>query len=268
LFQLTSGLSQFLLPSQIGFSVYESHAFGLTSSQYTTTSCQALQGVALQMSPVKIDGAKRQLFSLTKSHNVRLQEAALKRRKSPSPDANPIDAQTAAAEEAAREADAEHSVKEEAEQQAAGTGKKTKAVKKENSMDEEAAQGSGKARLVKRKRKDDAEPKVMHCIKMSDLLSGFQAACVGIECCLSALASIPPGCWLVITVFCFLVCPLYQSQQTGAADDNKPNVMQSIETCYIVACCSLVCTHTCHVHAHIYITRSYPCTSTMLVHLY
>ena len=117
--------------------------------------------ITLQMSPVKIDGAKRQLFSLAKSHNLKLQEAALKRRKSPSPDANPIDAQTAAAEEAAEEAGAAHSVKDKAEQQAAGTGKKTKAVKKETSRDEEAVQGSGKARLVKRKRKDDAEPKVM-----------------------------------------------------------------------------------------------------------
>ena len=116
--------------------------------------------ITLQMSPVKIDGAKRQLFSLAKSHNVKLQEAALKRRKSPSPDANPINAQTAAAEEAAEAADVAHSVKDEEEQQAVGTGK-TKAVKKEKSMGEEAAQGVGKARLVKRKRKDDAEPKVM-----------------------------------------------------------------------------------------------------------
>ncbi len=113
------------------------------------------------MSPVKIDGAKRQLFSLAKSHNVKLQEAALKRRKSPSPDANPIDAQTAAAEEAAEEADAAHIVKDEEEQQAVGTGKKTKALKKEKSMDQAATQGIGKARLVKRKRKDEAESKVM-----------------------------------------------------------------------------------------------------------
>ncbi len=117
--------------------------------------------ITLQMSPVKIDAAKRQLFSLAKSHNVKLQEAALKRRKSPSPDANPINAQTAAAEEAAEAADVAHSVKDEEEQQAIGTGKKTKAVKKEKSMGEEAAQGVGKARLVKRKRKDDAEPKIM-----------------------------------------------------------------------------------------------------------
>ncbi len=115
----------------------------------------------MQMSPVKIDGAKRQLFSLAKSHNMKLQEAALKRRKSPSPDDNPIDAQTAAAEEAAEEAGAAHPVKHEEEQQAAGTCKKTKAVKKEKNVDEEAAQGIGKARLVKRKRKDEAESKVM-----------------------------------------------------------------------------------------------------------
>ena len=157
-------LSQFCKcnPSQIGFSCCETQAFGLTSSQDTSTVCQALKRmghVALQMSPVKIDGAKRQLFSLAKSHNVKLQEAALKRRKSPSPDANPIDAQTAAAVEAGEAADGSHIVKE--EQQAVGSGKKTKAPKKEKSMDEAAAQGSNKARLVKRKRKDDAEPKVM-----------------------------------------------------------------------------------------------------------
>ncbi len=184
------------------------------------------------MSPVKIDGAKRQLFSLAKSHNVKLQEAALKRRKSPSPDANLTNAQTAAAEAG----DAAQSVKDEDEQQAVGTGKKTKAVKKEKSTDEEAAQGSGKARLVKRKRKDHAEPKVMQVHQNVRLtLGGFKAACVIIECCLSALASIPPGCWLVMTVFCFFVCPLYQIQQTGSsssicADDNKPNVLQAVVT--------------------------------------
>ena len=151
-------------PSQIGFSGGEIYALGLTSSHYTSTVCQALKGVghvSLQMSPVKIDGAKRQLFSLAKSHNVKLQEAALKRRKSPSPDVNPINAQTPAAEEAAEEAGAAHPVKDEEEQQAAEIGKKTKALKKEKSMDEKAAQGIGKARLVKRKRKDDAEPKVL-----------------------------------------------------------------------------------------------------------
>ncbi|KAL0021602.1 hypothetical protein WJX79_003100 [Trebouxia sp. C0005] len=122
-----------------------------------TVACNPMERP--KMSPVKIDGAKRQLFSLTKSHNVKLQEAALKRRKSPSPDTGPLDAQTAPAEEAARGADAAHSVRDEAEQQADDTGKKTKALKKEKSMDEAAAQGVGKARLVKRKRKDDADSK-------------------------------------------------------------------------------------------------------------
>lgn len=122
-----------------------------------TVACNPMERP--KMSPVKIDGAKRQLFSLAKSHNVKLQEAALKCKKSASPDANPVDAETAAAAEAAEAADAAHVVNDKEEQQVAGIGKKFKAVKKEKSMDEEAAQGIGKARLVKRKRKDDAEPK-------------------------------------------------------------------------------------------------------------
>ncbi|KAL0039615.1 hypothetical protein WJX77_003445 [Trebouxia sp. C0004] len=122
-----------------------------------TVACNPMERP--KMSPVKIDGAKRQLFSLAKSHNVKLQEATLKRRKSPSPDADPINAETAAAAEAAEAADGAHITKDKEEQQAAATGKKTKALKKEKSMGEEAAQGIGKARLVKRKRKDEAESK-------------------------------------------------------------------------------------------------------------
>lgn len=163
------------IPSQIGFSACGTQALGLTSSCTVRQALKSVGHVTLQMSPVKIDGAKRQLFSLAKSHNVKLQEAALKRRKSPSPDAKPIDAQTAAAAEAAQAADAAHSVKDEEEQQAAGTGKKTKAVKKEKSMDEEAAQGSGKARLVKRKRKDNAEIKVMQVHQNVRLTTGVQS---------------------------------------------------------------------------------------------
>lgn len=183
------------------------------------------------MSPVKIDGAKRQLFSLTKSHNVKLQEAALKRRKSPSPDTGPIDAQTAPAEEAARGADAAHSVRDEAEQQADDTGKKTKALKKEKSMDEAAAQGVGKARLVKRKRKDDADSKVMQVQQNVKLALRFKAACGVTTCFLSALAFNASGCWLT-SAFCCQVCPLYQMQQAGSssihADDSGPKVLQAI----------------------------------------
>lgn len=123
--------------------------------------------VTVQMSPVKIDGAKRQLFSLAKSQNVKLQEATLKRRKSPSPPSNAADAQAAAAAAAGAEepaaaepAEADPAGEEEEQQAAAGAAQKHKALKKEKSGSEEAVDGEVKARPIKRKRKDEADVKV------------------------------------------------------------------------------------------------------------
>ena len=112
----------------------------------------------LQMSPVKIDGAKRQLFSLAKSQNIKLQEAALKRRKSPSPASDLAD--TPAADAAADDDTAEPTGEEEEPQGVSSGKKKTAKLKKQRSGGEEAADAVGKAGPMKRKRKGDAEAKV------------------------------------------------------------------------------------------------------------
>ena len=114
----------------------------------------------LQMSPVKIDGAKRQLFSLAKSQNIKLQEAALKRRKSPSPASDLADAPAA---DAAADDDTAEPTGEEEEPQGVSSGrqkKKTAKLKKQRSGGEEAVDAVGKAGPMKRKRKGDAEAKV------------------------------------------------------------------------------------------------------------
>lgn len=114
----------------------------------------------LQMSPVKIDGAKRQLFSLAKEQNVKLLEAAQKKKKGRSPPTETAEAADTAAEPA--EADAAEAGKEpaeEAEQVAEGQKMKRLQLKKEKGAPANADGGSV-GQSIKRKRKDDSEPKV------------------------------------------------------------------------------------------------------------
>ena len=113
------------------------------------------------MSPVKIDGAKRQLFSLVKEQNIKL-EAVQKKKKGRSSPTETSDAADAAAQPPETDAaEAGMEPEEEAEQVVADGQKKKKRLqgKKEESAPATADSGSvGQA--IKRKRKDDTETKV------------------------------------------------------------------------------------------------------------
>lgn len=115
------------------------------------------------MSPVKIDGAKRQLFSLVKSQNTKLLEAAQKKKKPPTPPADSPDAAEAAAEPPETDA-AEAGVEEEGgSEQPAAVGQKKKKMpqmKKEKSASVKAEGGKSMGQPMKRKRKDDSDAKV------------------------------------------------------------------------------------------------------------
>ena len=110
----------------------------------------------LQMSPVKIDGAKRQLFSLAKEQNVKLLEAAQKKKKGRSPPTETADAAEPAETDAA---EAGKEPAKEAEQVAEGQKTKRLQVKREKSAPADADGGSV-GQSIKRKRKDDSESKV------------------------------------------------------------------------------------------------------------
>ena len=118
------------------------------------------------MSPVKIDGAKRQLFSLIKSQNTKLLEAAQKKKKAHTLPFDTQDAAEAAAE--LPEADAAGMKEEEGgSEQPAATGqkkKKTPQTKKEKSGPVEAEGGESMGQPMKRKRKDDSDIKVTQLI--------------------------------------------------------------------------------------------------------
>ena len=112
------------------------------------------------MSPVKIDGAKRQLFSLVKEQNIKL-EAVQKKKKGRSSPTETSDAADAAAQPPETDAaEAGMEPEEEAEQVVAdGQKKKRLQGNKEESAPATADSGSvGQA--IKRKRKDDTETKV------------------------------------------------------------------------------------------------------------
>lgn len=116
----------------------------------------------LQMSPVKIDGAKRQLFSLAKEQNVKLLEAAQKKRKGRSPPTETAaDAADTAAEAVMTDAAEAGEEPAEEEEQVAADGQNMKRLqaKKEKSAPAKADGGSV-GQCIKRKRKDDSEPKV------------------------------------------------------------------------------------------------------------
>lgn len=125
-------------------------------------SLQLVWTELLQMSPVKIDGAKRQLFSLIQSHNTKLLEAAQKKKKAPAL-AVPPDAAEAAAEPLKTDA-AEAGVEEEGgPEQSAAVGpkqKKTLQAKKEKGGPVKAEGGRSLGQTMKRKRKDDPDTKV------------------------------------------------------------------------------------------------------------
>ncbi|KAL3143597.1 hypothetical protein ABBQ38_002394 [Trebouxia sp. C0009 RCD-2024] len=116
-----------------------------------------------KMSPVKIDGAKRQLFSLVKSQNTKLLEAAQKKKKPPTPPADSPDAAEAAAEPPETDA-AEAGVEEEGgSEQPAAVGQKKKKMpqmKKEKSASVKAEGGKSMGQPMKRKRKDDSDAKL------------------------------------------------------------------------------------------------------------
>ena len=118
------------------------------------------------MSPVKIDGAKRQLFSLIKSQNTKLLEAAQKKKKAHTPPADTQDAAEPAAE--LPEADAAGMKEEEegSEQPAAVEQKKKKTpqTKKEKSGPVKAEGGETVGQPMKRKRKEDSDTKVTQLI--------------------------------------------------------------------------------------------------------
>lgn len=113
------------------------------------------------MSPVKIDGAKRQLFSLVKDQNIKLLEATQKKKKGRSPPAeSPYAADAAAQPQETDAAEAGMESEEEAEQVVAdGQMKKRLQAKKKESAPVNADNASvGQA--IKRKRQDDSEIKV------------------------------------------------------------------------------------------------------------
>ena len=145
-----------------------SNAFLKSGCQKTATCQQTLfQFVQLpihllQMSPVKIDGAKRQLFSLVKDQNIKLLEAAQKKKTGLSPPAEASDAADVAAEALeADAAEADMEPEEEAEQVFGDGQKKKKRLqgKKEKSAPGNADTGS-MGQTIKRKRKEDNETKV------------------------------------------------------------------------------------------------------------
>ena len=111
------------------------------------------------MSPVKIDGAKRQLFSLVKDQNIKLLEAGQKKKKGrPSPAESPDAADVAAKPPETVAADAGMEPEEEAEQVVADSQKRLQG-RKEKIAPAQADSGIvGQA--IKRKRKDDTETKV------------------------------------------------------------------------------------------------------------
>ena len=113
------------------------------------------------MSPVKIDGAKRQLFSLVKDQNVKVLEAAQKKKKTQSPPADSPDAAGTAAEPETDAAQADLEPEVEAEQSVAVGQKKKKRLqgKKEKGAPVNADDGS-MGQAMKRKRKDDTDTKV------------------------------------------------------------------------------------------------------------
>lgn len=112
------------------------------------------------MSPVKIDGAKRQLFSLVKDQNIKLLEATQKKKKGCSPAESPDAADAAAQPQDTDAAEAGMESEEEAEQVVAdGQMKKRLQAKKEESAPVNADNGSV-GQVIKRKRKDDSETKV------------------------------------------------------------------------------------------------------------
>lgn len=123
-----------------------------------------------KMSPVKIDCAKRQLFSLSKSQNIKLQDAAQKKKKASSPSADDAqhDSSPAAADEAAAEAAPAEAADEEAADAAelvkpeapSGEKKKRKYVRKAQTAKEQTPDAAAKARPIKRKRKEAADAKV------------------------------------------------------------------------------------------------------------
>ena len=120
------------------------------------------------MSPVKIDGAKRQLFSLVKSQNVKLREAAQKKKKSsPPPAESPTAADKAAetAEGAMAEADGATAQAEEEQPSAVKEKKKRLQTKKEKSLDGVVGDGTS----IKRKRKEDSDNKVSRSVHRDTL---------------------------------------------------------------------------------------------------
>lgn len=121
--------------------------------------------LVVQMSPVKIDCAKRQLFSLSKSQNIKLQEAASKKKKASSPAADPQPAgaaETAPAEAAAEAADDPASAPAEAVKPEGRSieKKRKKKFDRQEDANGQASSEAAKARPIKRKRKDAADDKV------------------------------------------------------------------------------------------------------------
>lgn len=109
------------------------------------------------MSPVKIDGAKRQLFSLVKDQNIKLLEAAQKKKKGRSPPGEAPDAADAAAEAPETDAaEADIKPEEEAEQVIADGQQKKKRLQAKKDNPDSASVGQA----IKRKRKEDTETKV------------------------------------------------------------------------------------------------------------
>ena len=157
---------------------FHAHAIAATRPEITF---DVWWGLLLQMSPVKIDGAKRQLFSLVKSQNVKLQGTAQKKKKSSPPPADSLAAADTAAETAeaaAAEADGANAQAEEEQPAAVEEKKKRLQTKKEKSADGVIGDGTS----IKRKRKEDSDIKVSNdvlqsCPVTSSYLCSFIPAC-------------------------------------------------------------------------------------------